>query len=370
MIFLVLKVLSVFSPETKVLHSCLEQEDWENTNTQPRLVSKVFESEDGEELKEVLSFTKNNFEKILEKCIDRKGDFSTRNCKNKFQENIMFFYNWIAFYVNKNNDLKDFIKFILQRVYLLPIELGGTTVDDARNKALKIFETLNNRGMSLTDADIFKSKLYGKAEKAGEINRFKTAWKDLRNNCEFNNIEIDDVFRYYSHIIRGKEGKTTSEINLREFFTRLEYSPFNLKNYDEILEDLFHIIEALEFIKEEKIKETEHAKWLQLIEPYTNQYPKIALVVFLVIYKNEGINVSKLIDFLKNLIRYAYFQGSTTTIKFEIYNIIKDVCAKKEINSYVEDIVEINKMENGIFHSVHKKILLNVLSCIIVKLVH
>ena len=47
-------------------------------------------------------------------------------------------------------------------------------------------------------------------------------------------------------------------------------------------------------------------------------------------------------DFLKNLIRYAYFQGSTTTIKFEIYNIIKDVCAKKEINSYVEDIVENN----------------------------
>ena len=48
---------------------------------------RLFCFKNDEELKEVLSFTKNNFEKILEKCIDRKGDFSTRNCKNKFQEN-------------------------------------------------------------------------------------------------------------------------------------------------------------------------------------------------------------------------------------------------------------------------------------------
>jgi uncharacterized protein with ParB-like and HNH nuclease domain len=288
-ILLFIKILSIFSPETKVLQNCLEQEDWENITTQPRLVSKVFESDDGKELKNVLSFTKNDLDNLLEKCKDRKGNLSANKCQNKFEENLMYFYNWITFYTSKNDDLKDFIKFILQRVYLLPIELGGSTVDDARNKALKIFETLNNRGMSLTDADIFKSKLYNKAEKIGEIDRFKEAWKELRNNCELNNVEIDDIFRYYSHIIRGKEGKTSSEINLREFFTRLEYSPFNLKNYDEILEDLFSIIEALEFIKEEKTKETELAKWLQLVEIYTNQYPKIALIIFLVINKEEYI---------------------------------------------------------------------------------
>jgi uncharacterized protein with ParB-like and HNH nuclease domain len=48
----------------------------------------------------------------------------------------------------------------LRRVYLLPIELIGKTSNEALDKALVIFETINNRGMNLEDADIFKAKLF------------------------------------------------------------------------------------------------------------------------------------------------------------------------------------------------------------------
>ena len=64
----------------------------------------------------------------------------------------------------------------------------------------------------------------------------------------------------------------------------MEYSPFETKNYNEVLEELSKVMSVLEFINREKVKKTELAKWLQLIEIYTNQYPKMALVVYLFNY--------------------------------------------------------------------------------------
>ena len=34
---------------------------------------------------------------------------------------------------------------------------------------------------------------------------------------------------------------------------------------------------------------------------------------------------NQMVDFLKSLARYCYYSGSTTTVKFEIYNIIKQL---------------------------------------------
>jgi uncharacterized protein with ParB-like and HNH nuclease domain len=106
----------------------------------------------------------------------------------------------------------------LRRVYLLPIELIGKTSNEALDKALVIFETINNRGMNLEDADIFKAKLFKKAKKVLQEQQFIDQWKDFKVKCENLEIEIDDVFRYYSHTIRGAQGITIGEKNLREFF--------------------------------------------------------------------------------------------------------------------------------------------------------
>ncbi len=142
--------------------------------------------------------------------------------------------------------------------------MRGKTKDEASEKALIIFETINNRGMNLEDADIFKAKLYKRAENINEEKIFIDLWRDFKYSCENLKIEIDDVFRYYSHIIRGREGITSNEINLREFFTIKKYSPFNLKKYKDIMNDLNNIIDVLEFINQEKQQESELAKWIQL----------------------------------------------------------------------------------------------------------
>jgi len=337
-LILLIKVLYIFSPNLKVLYQILEKENWEGNETISRIISEIFEANDGFELNEVLQYDKNFFEKRFSECIKNEKVIE-KNCKNRFETNILFFYNWLLYYKNNNGKIEDFVKFLLVRVYLLPIELTGKTQDEANEKALVIFETINNRGKNLEDADIFKAKLYKKAKNINEENIFIKLWIDFKINCENLNLEIDDIFRFYTHIIRGQEEITSSEINLRTFFTLEKYSPFELKKYKEILDDLFKIVEILEFINREKNKETELAKWLQLVDIYTNQYPKFAVVTYLYINHLDSEELEKnFILFLKSLIRFIYYKGATTSIKFEIYNIIRQICNRQNIDNYYVEI--------------------------------
>jgi len=328
------KVLYLFSPKLAKLHECFTKKDIFTEEELPRIDSKVFEVSDNEDFKSILDCDSTYFEEKLILFKDKNGKFNIKAFPNRFERNALFFYSWIKFYKENNDDLNEFIKFLLQRTYLLPIELSGNTFDEARTKALKIFETLNNRGKSLEDADIFKGKLYEKASKNNDVENFIEQWKDLRDRCEALKVKVDDIFRYYSHVIRGKEGKTSLEINIRDFFNKEIYSPFQTKNYIEILEDLFRVVEAVEYIHKKKNKPTVLAKWLQLVEIYTNQYPKIALVVYLYV---NGFNEEKTIIFLKKLIRFTYYAGSTSTIKFQIFNMIREISTGRLIENYTKE---------------------------------
>jgi len=340
-LLLLIKVLHLFQPNFKALGQILERENLEGTETMPRIKSEIFEAEDGSRLNSILKYDKIKFEERLEACKDKKGKFIEKEFRDSLERNTLYFYDWISFYISKNDNIKEFISYLLRNVYLLPIELVGKTQAEANEKALVIFETINNRGMNLEDADIFKAKLYKKSKEINEEKIFIESWKNFKNDCENLGLEIDDIFRYYSHIIRGNEGITSSEISLREFFTKEKFSPFELKTYKEVLNDLFKITEILELINQKKNQEEKLTKWIQLIEAYTNQYPKYALVTFL--FKNSFLD-NRLIPFLKSLIRYVYSKGSTTTVKFEIYNIIKQVCSNHNINDYYQDF-EINDFD-------------------------
>lgn len=335
---LLFKVLSLFQPEFKILKQIIEKEDWQGENLLPRIRSDVFEANDGGALTEVLSYTFEYLQRRYNEVKDKQEKIIERKCRSKFECNMLYFYTWINHFVNGDGDIKDFTTYILKQVYLLPIELSGSTQEEANEKALVIFETINNRGMNLEDADIFKAKLYNKAKSVDESKVFIELWTDFKNSCDSLNLSIDDIFRYYSHIIRGRKGITTSETSLREFFSNTEISPLEINKYKDVLEDLFKIIDVLELLNQEKIKSSETAKWLQIIDAYTNQYPKYAIVNYL-FTRNLKID-EEFVHFLKLLIRYVYYQGSTTTVKFEIYNIIKQTSLGSFISNYFkEDIV-------------------------------
>jgi len=273
-------------------------------------------------------------------------DFSetrSSSSKNRFKKNIYYFYDVVNEFSQKN-DVHDFVDFFLSDVSLLPIQTEDEDRDKAREKALKIFETINNRGLPLSDSDIFKARLYAMALNTGKQVDFIEKWKQLDEDSQAIDQSINDIFRVYSQVVRGKEGVKTNEIGLREFFTQSEISPFKTTSYDEILKDLFKVVETIRFfltVIEEPGKYNELTKWFQLIHEYTNQYPRNTLLVYL--YKNDLINDDALVDFSKNLVRFSYFQGSAASrIKSHIYDLIVRVTkgTYHEFNFYPEKISE------------------------------
>lgn len=339
-ILLFLKVVSILYPEHKKLSRLIFKEDDETENEEPKMKSEIFEIKDEpSNLEKIIqNISKNELDNFVSSCKDKKNKFNNKNCKNKFEQNITLFYDWCTYYFSKEtNSIKDFTKYFLDRTYLLPIEVEADSKENARNKALMLFETINNRGLKLNDADIFKAKLYALASKSKEEDIFIESWKSLRESCENLNLKIDDIFRYYMHISRGKNKTITSEIGLREFFAQKEISPLELKNYQDILDDLFKIVEILEYLSETSKENNKDSKWIQLINIYTNQYPKIAVVMYLFNYEKDD---NDFILFLKNLIRYTYLQGSTTYIKYEIYDIIVQLSISNKIQSYFEEEID------------------------------
>lgn len=335
-IFLLIKVLSLFTKDELFINDFEKILGGINRNTRQyeyRIKTNVFETKDQEFLNEVLGYKNEKFQKLLKESTNKKGEFQENKSYNRFKQNILYFYYWINYFNSDlNNKLDDFIEFLLEKITLLPIELRGENKESANKKALTIFETINNRGMNLEDADIFKSRLYNKAKQVNESSKFIDSWATLKNDCDNLKIDIDDVFRYYAHIIRGKNNITGSETKLREFFTDKDYSPFNVKQYKEIMDDLFKIVEILEFIEQEKKHKSQLSKWIQLIDIYTNQYPKIVLVTFFFIY---GIDI-KDFKILESTVRYVYSLGSTTKVKFEIYTIINKICKNESIDNYYQ----------------------------------
>lgn len=297
-------------------------------SSKPRLKTNMFIERDAKSLKEALNLDFNN----IEVCKNEKGE-------SRYKKNICYFYQEIKkISEDKDIDIYDFIDFLLFDVSMLPIKTEDTTPDSAREKALMIFETINNRGLSLADSDIFKAKLYALALSEKKAEDFINDWKDLEEQSkeldkpQGGKYSINDIFRFYTQIIRGQEGIITSERGLREFFTQKSYSPFKTKSSEDVMSDLFKIVSIVRFFREvieSPNKYEDLTKWFQLLEQYSNQYPLNTLVVYLYVHGID-MNREQLKLFARDLVRYSFSHGATTKIKFPLFSFIAKVVKEKE----------------------------------------
>ncbi len=314
---LFLKVLSEFDIDNNALDDAIWVKDRrDRSKKEQRVQTRVFEDKDSSFLLEVLNTSSE--------------EICNKNKKNRFMKNICLFRNELE-ELQRESKIEDFANFILDKVTLLPIESTDTNQDKAREKALKIFETINNRGKPLNDSDIFKANLYSMALNKLKHKEFIDRWTKLDSECEniqLKGFDVVRIFKIYSYVIRGLQKVETSEINLRDFFIKKEYSPFKTKNHDEVMNDLFNILEAIKFYESTIIDTNDNnqlSKWFQLIDIYTNNYPKDFLILFLYENQNRENNIAQYLDFSKSLVRYCYYEGSTTNIKFTIFRWTVDV---------------------------------------------
>lgn len=113
---------------------------------------------------------------------------------------------------------------ILNNVILLPIEA------ESQDTALRIFSTLNDRGLPLSDADIFKSQLYKYFSSLGRKDEFVARWKALEEGANdlfrpMRGTPMDELFTRYMYYRRALMGIVdTTTRSLRAFYGEDSYA--------------------------------------------------------------------------------------------------------------------------------------------------
>ena len=337
-IWTLIKVLSLYLPDINSLQRALYVVPWSGKDQLPKIESKIFENNDDDAIDAIFKYDKEKIESRY-KAVATSDGINERKCESKVEYALLYFYQQFVALKDDKFDLAGFAQFLMRRVTMLPIVQSADGQEDAENKALTIFETINNRGMDLEDADIFKARLYDSAYTKEQREEFIAMWVDFKADCDELKLSVDDIFRYYSHIIRGRQRITSNEKRLREFFSNEPFSPLKTLNYKEVLEDLNKILSILKYMNKECGDSNDVGIWLQIVNAYTSQYPTYALVVYLY-YNNVDTDEEKhrFISFLQSLIRYCFYMGSTTSVKFNIYNMIKVIANKGEIDANYTDV--------------------------------
>ena len=168
--------------------------------------------------------TDNDKDEFLE--LLRTGDVKA-GAKSQYVQNYKFFQNKIEDFLQ---DFPGYFPFfpsrLLNNCILLPIEA------ESQDTALRIFSTLNDRGLPLSDADIFKAQFYKHFSDSNKKDEFIKDWKELEelSNTVFHS-PMDELFSRYMYFLRAKEGnKSSTTESLRKFYERKKYQYLKEEN--------------------------------------------------------------------------------------------------------------------------------------------
>ncbi|GAB6009651.1 DUF262 domain-containing protein [Dysgonomonas reticulitermitis] len=237
--------------------------------------------------------------------------------KSIYAQNYAYFYDQCNEYAqNYALDWKELCLCILKQCIVLPIECKDL------DSALTIFSTLNDRGMPLSDSDIFKAQLYKFQKTDEEKNKFTEDWKKLSEIVEDAKISLDDLFRYYTHVIRAKNKDKSKEVGLRKFYhgDDKQYSRLKNANIMKDLTDLAEFWKLLNLYKDDYCT-LESKQYIHCLTCYPNEYWKYPTTVFYCYCRDNGKDTKELMPaYLRRLLAFLFVRF----VENPTVNAIKD----------------------------------------------
>ena len=248
------------------------------------------------------------------------------NQKNKFMENYEFLKQKITdLWANEAaQDNQRFIEIFRTQVVLLPIECGS--LDDA----LDLFQIINDRGLPLSDADIFKAKIYGAISSQPNKNAFIERWGKLDDH--------DFLFRLFMHVSRARQGRDQKEINIRKYVldNHLNNQTSLPNEWDSIMQDLelgHFVWRETDFVCEGEINIADEKIYRTILSKFTNSYWQYIVFAFLSKYMKHNNDKSfrlpsekqgEYLVLLRDTVRYFYIRG----LVYNNVNRIRDTVYK------------------------------------------
>lgn len=245
----------------------------------------------------VISETENE---VLKKILE------TGEVNEKLEDNYSKNYNQILELIEEKSVenalmIYQFIYALLNQVIILPITA------DSQETALTIFSTLNDRGLPLSDADIFKAKIYNHLQSKEEKKEFIEKWKELEENTQNISENIQKLFYYYMFYLRALENdRNTTTPGLKKYYSTDKFERLLKKNVLDELKKILNIWEIIlnstQFIENESWSENKDIlKALNILTSYPNEFWKYPVIVYYLVHKDKKDFEEKFLKFLRKL---------------------------------------------------------------------
>lgn len=221
--------------------------------------------------------------------------------KDNYSLNYRLFTELIERYATNEPELFFwFIRNVLNKAILLPITA------DSQDTALTIFSTLNDRGLALSDADIFKAKIYNQLDADGKAT-FIEEWKKLDDDATNANESIQKLFYYYMFYLRALENdRNTTTPGIRKYYSKNNfyqlYKSDVIENLSTVLNLWLVVNNRLEIDDEDWSKNIEIKQALDILTSYPNEFWKYPVVIYYLKYNDSEGFEELFLKFLKKLL--------------------------------------------------------------------
>lgn len=201
------------------------QESWKDRYTERKRLS----------FNTIGSNAEDDFAYALEHFNDSQAS-KNKNNKNNYLKNAICLKDYLMKKEIKN--INSFIEWLYSNVKFITIICPNI------DKALRIFNVLNARGLPLNATDIFKGELLKELAKEEDQKKLVSRWNALNQKCSDNDLTMETLFSWYLDYLNPVTSKEKMEKRLVTWFKNLNKTPLEyLKGVEDFYNAYCEILE-------------------------------------------------------------------------------------------------------------------------------
>ncbi|GAA7175861.1 hypothetical protein HpBGD54_01160 [Helicobacter pylori] len=170
-----------------------------------------------------------NSKKDFQYALTSFNDVPISNNKNNYLKNAVYLKNYLR--KKEIENINKFIEWLYSNVKFITIICPNI------DKALRIFNVLNARGLPLNATDIFKGELLKELAKEEDQKKLVSRWNALSQKCSDNDLTMETLFSWYLDYLEPKTSREKMEKELVTWFKNLNKTPLE---YFKGVEDFYN----------------------------------------------------------------------------------------------------------------------------------
>ncbi|WQS71647.1 DUF262 domain-containing protein [Helicobacter pylori] len=201
------------------------QESWKDRHTEKKRLS----------FNTIGSNAEYDFQDALEHFNDSQAS-KNKNNKNNYLKNAVCLKDYLR--EKEIENINNFIKWLYSNVKFI------TIICSSIDKALRIFNVLNTRGLALNATDIFKGELLKELAKEEDQKKLVSRWNALSQKCSDNDLTMETLFSWYLDYLNPVTSREKMEKELVTWFNILNKPPLEyLKGVEDFYNAYCEVLE-------------------------------------------------------------------------------------------------------------------------------